>query len=99
MAEEVSALKDEAFTDAEFMEQADLVHKERERMRDYALDRYAKNDDGESYPFDLFERKVRKLSVLKPWRILSIIFVADFERAVYEMKSPTPEKLKIWMLM
>lgn len=46
MAEEVSALKDRTFTDAEFMEQARLVYEERVRMLDHALDRYAANDEG-----------------------------------------------------
>ena len=46
MAEEVSALKDRAFTDAEFMEQADLVYRERERMLDFALDRYVASEEG-----------------------------------------------------
>lgn len=46
MAEEVSALKDKAFTDAEFMEQADLVYRERGRMLDYALERYTAKEDG-----------------------------------------------------
>ena len=46
MAEEVSALKDGAFTDAEFMAQAELVYLERARMLDHALDRYVANDEG-----------------------------------------------------
>ena len=46
MAEEVSALKDGALTDAEFMAQAELVYLERGRMLDYALDRYTSKPDG-----------------------------------------------------
>ncbi|MEO0660015.1 MAG: alkaline phosphatase family protein [Planctomycetota bacterium] len=46
MAEEVNALKDGVFTDEEFMRQANLVLVERERMLDYALDRYAANEGG-----------------------------------------------------
>ena len=46
MAEEVSALKDGALTDAEFMQQASLVYDERVRMLDYALDRYAGSSEG-----------------------------------------------------
>ncbi len=46
MAEEVSALKDGAFTDAEFMAQAELVYLERARMLDHALDRYVANEEG-----------------------------------------------------
>lgn len=55
--------------------------------------RYAKNQAGEAYPFELFERKVKKLNLLEPMRILSIIFVSTFEREVYELKEPTPEKI------
>jgi hypothetical protein len=55
--------------------------------------RYAKNADGEAYPFELFERKERKLSLLKPMRILSIVFVSIFEREVYELKNPTTDKI------
>jgi len=46
MAEEVNALKDGVFTDAEFMRQANLVLVERERMLDFALDRYAAKEEG-----------------------------------------------------
>ena len=45
MAEEVNALKDEALSDEEFMQQAELVYDERVRMMDAAIDRYL--DDGE----------------------------------------------------
>lgn len=55
--------------------------------------RYAKNKAGEAYPFELFERKERKLNLLRPMGILSIIFVATFEREVYELKTPTAEKI------
>ena len=44
LAEEVAALKTRIFSDAEFMQQADLVFKERGRMLDYALDRYLAGD-------------------------------------------------------
>lgn len=46
MAEEVNALKDGAIDDREFMQQADLVYRERVRMMDYALDHYLKHQDG-----------------------------------------------------
>jgi len=46
MAEEVNALKDEVFTDEEFMQQADLVYDERVRMMDAALDRYIGDGEG-----------------------------------------------------
>ncbi|QDV09393.1 Type I phosphodiesterase / nucleotide pyrophosphatase [Planctomycetes bacterium Poly30] len=46
MAEDVNALKSEALTDAEFMHQANLVHRERIRILDYALDRYTAKKEG-----------------------------------------------------
>ena len=54
---------------------------------------YAKNTDGEYYPFELFARKERTLNLLKPIGILGIIFVCQFEREVYELKNPTTEKI------
>jgi len=55
--------------------------------------RYAQDKDKNLYPFDLFERKENVLSVLKPAKILSIMFVCSFEKEVYELKNPTPEKI------
>lgn len=55
--------------------------------------RYAKDKEGNSYPFDLFERKVRKLAPLRATRMHSIIFVSDFEREVYETRTLTREKV------
>lgn len=55
--------------------------------------RYAKNAEGEPYPFDLFERRERKLAALKPLHLHSIMFVANFERAIYETKNLTEEKV------
>ena len=46
MAEDVNALKGKALTDAEFMNQANLVHRERIRVLDYALDRYTAKKEG-----------------------------------------------------
>src|SRR3989344_2877220 len=51
--------------------------------------RYAKDANGDPYPFELFERKVRKLQVLKPSRMNSILFVAQFEREIYEARNLT----------
>ncbi len=56
--------------------------------------RYAINDKGESYPFDLFERKVKKLSLIRPLALGRIISIADFEREIYETKNLTPKKAK-----
>ncbi len=46
MAEDVNALKKLMLTDAEFMQQAQLVYTERERMMDFALDKYMAKEDG-----------------------------------------------------
>ena len=53
--------------------------------------RYAKNEKGESYPFDLFERKIRALYPLRPLALMSICYVVDFERQIYECKNLTRE--------
>lgn len=55
--------------------------------------RYAKNNDGEAYPFSLFEREVRKLRPLAPLAMNGIASVMNFERAVYEEKNLTEKKL------
>lgn len=55
--------------------------------------RYAENADGEYYPFELFRKKVEKLNILKPARILSIIFVSTFEREVYELQNPSTDQI------
>jgi len=55
--------------------------------------RYAKDDKGNSYPFELFERKVRKLHLLQPSRMNSIIFVSQFEKEMYESKNLTVAKV------
>ena len=46
MAEDVSALKKEVLTDEEFMQQVELVYTERQRMLDYALERYMQKEEG-----------------------------------------------------
>ena len=46
--------------------------------------RYAKNDQGETYPWDLFEREVKKLSPLSPLAMNGIASVMEFERRLYE---------------
>jgi len=51
--------------------------------------RYAKNESGDPYPFDLFERKIRAVHPLLPLDMMSIMFVMNFERAVYECKNLT----------
>ncbi|MBP6858443.1 MAG: hypothetical protein KBC33_01275 [Candidatus Pacebacteria bacterium] len=51
--------------------------------------RYAKNEKGESYPFELFERKLRAVYPLRPLEMMHIHFVMAFEREVYEHKNLT----------
>ena len=55
--------------------------------------RYAKNADGQTYPFDLFERKVRRLHWLWPLSLGGISFVSEFEKKIYETKQLTPDKV------
>jgi oligoendopeptidase F len=55
--------------------------------------RYAKNAAGEVYPEELFARKVKATSPLQTGRIMSIVFLATFERQVYELQTPTAEKI------
>jgi len=53
--------------------------------------RYAKNKAGEAYPFELYKRKVETTSLLMPRQMHGIMYVAEFEKHVYEMKNPTRE--------
>ncbi len=46
MAEDVNALKYEVLTDAEFMQQVELVYRERRKMLDHAIDVYLADKDG-----------------------------------------------------
>lgn len=55
--------------------------------------RYAKNESGEAYPFDLFVRKVEKLGVLSPLGMMGIHDVMEFEKRIYETKNLTTEKV------
>lgn len=55
--------------------------------------RYAKNDSGEVYPFELFERRVRELHVTSPLGMMGIMSVCVFEKSIYEEKNLTPEKV------
>lgn len=55
--------------------------------------RYAKNEKGEAYPLSLYERKLKKLSSISPLALNGIIFVANFEREIYETKNLTHKKV------
>ncbi len=51
--------------------------------------RYAKNKNGEPYPFELFEKKLRAVHSLIPLEMMHVNFVMDFERQIYECKDLT----------
>ncbi|OHA16839.1 MAG: hypothetical protein A3C79_00730 [Candidatus Taylorbacteria bacterium RIFCSPHIGHO2_02_FULL_45_28] len=53
--------------------------------------RYAKNDAGDPYPFELFEKEARALHMLRPLDMMSICFVVFFEKEIYECKNLTRE--------
>ena len=55
--------------------------------------RYASANDGEPFPFSLYEREVRKLRAVAPLRMNGIASVMYFERALYEEKKLTEAKL------
>jgi Zn-dependent oligopeptidase len=56
--------------------------------------RYANNSRGDLYPFSLFERKLEKLHVLAPLDFMSIMYVSEFEKRIYEEKSLDINKVK-----
>lgn len=56
--------------------------------------RYLKDRQGRGYPFELYERKMRKLHPLMPLDFMHFIFVCDFERQIYEADSLDEEKVK-----
>jgi len=55
--------------------------------------RYAKNEKGEEYPFELYEKMVKKLHVLQPLSLNDIISVSVYEKEIYEAKNLTREKV------
>ncbi len=55
--------------------------------------RYAKTNEGESFPFSLFEREVRKVRPLAPLSMNTISAVMYFEKAIYEERNLTEKKL------
>ncbi len=56
--------------------------------------RYAKTLDGTSYPFELFQRKTKALHPVTPLRMMSIMMVMYFEKALYEEKNINIEKVR-----
>ena len=55
--------------------------------------RYAENKQGKKYPFELYEKKARKLYPLKPTSLNGIISVSVFEKEIYEERNLTPGKV------
>ncbi len=56
--------------------------------------RYAQDKDGNQYPFSLFSRKLKKLHQLRPLGMMSVMFVSNFEKEVYECPNLTVNKVK-----
>jgi|GEM_PF-318764 len=55
--------------------------------------RYAKNEKGEAYPFELYERKLRKVHPVIATDLMGIMFVSEYEKEVYETVDLTEEKV------
>jgi len=55
--------------------------------------RYAKNKDGEAYPFELYQRQLKKLNRFAPLDMMGIGSVMKFEKRVYEEKNLTASRL------
>lgn len=55
--------------------------------------RYAKNNKGDYYPFELFAKKLKQLHPLQPLSMMSITAVMSFEREIYECQNLTAEKI------
>ncbi len=56
--------------------------------------RYARDSDGNPYPFSLYEEKVRELQPLRPLSLMGMMAVMNFERQLYESASLTPDKIQ-----
>jgi len=56
--------------------------------------RYAKNEQGESYPMDLFERKLEKLHALAPLDLMGIMSICELERRIYESDKLTVSSIE-----
>ena len=55
--------------------------------------RYALSNEGEAFPYTLFEKEMKKMRPLAPLSMNGISSVMYFERALYEEKNLTEEKL------
>lgn len=56
--------------------------------------RYAKNAKGKTYPFELFERKMRAIHPIFPLYMMGIMFVVFFEKEIYECRNLTKDFVK-----
>lgn len=57
------------------------------------VSRYAKNKNGEPYPFDLFKRQVIKFFPVRPLSMNGLMYVCNYEKDIYETKNLTREKV------
>ncbi len=53
--------------------------------------RYAHDKDGNKYPFDIFERKVKAVHPIRPLDMMHVNFVVQFEKEIYESENLTKE--------
>jgi len=53
--------------------------------------RYAKDRAGQSYPFDIYERKMKAIHVLRPLDMMHVGYVVEFEKEIYECGDLTKE--------
>jgi oligoendopeptidase F len=56
--------------------------------------RYAQTESGTPYPFELFVRRLKQIEMVRPLGLSSILFVADFERRIYEHPRLTTAEVK-----
>lgn len=55
--------------------------------------RYAVNEYDQTYPFKLFEKKLRRLHILAPLSMSGILMVANFDKEIYEERNLTSKKV------
>jgi oligoendopeptidase F len=55
--------------------------------------RYAKNEKGEAYPMDLYEKRVKKVSINTPLRMNGILYISEFELLCYAEEKLTKKRL------
>lgn len=55
--------------------------------------RYAKDRNGNQYPFELIEESIKKFNITRPLYMMGIYSVMSFEREIYETKNLTKNKI------